>query len=246
MQIEDVTWKVKLAGHFKNDEVWIDELSKLRAELLYDHGKRPAFLRSSGEYYDRDEFDIISTHILAYIGEKLIGAVRILPLKDSSYQCISSTVVGHHHFKTIIQELFPSIDIDNIVELNRLVVHPEYRDMRLGVYLCAAAFVLSDDLNYFSIANGNIHLLSTFHLKHLGGILYPKYAGPYSSTHYNDNEIYLVYFDKNLYSPFFKRQMNMIRKLIPFEKIENILKMTVTLAATDSNKFKPITQDEAI
>lgn len=221
MKIEDFTWEIKPPNQRNRDAVWMDQLSKLRGELFYDEGRRPAFLNASGEYEDIDEFESISTHILTYAKEQLIGAVRFLPLKASAYRCIASTIAGHDKFKVILQALFPSLA--NLVELNRLVVHKDYHDCRLGIYLCAAVFVLADDLNYSPVANGNIHVLSSFHLKHLGGVLFPKYAGPYSSRLYNDNEIYFLYFDKKRYSDFFIRHMEKMRTIIPFEMIEENL-----------------------
>lgn len=227
LKIEDFTWEIKALSPGDGYEPWMQELSQLRGEIFYDQGRRPSFLNASGEYEDRDEFDSISTHILVYdeqklqqgmLQRKLIGAIRFLPLAASSYYCISSTIAGHDKFKMIIKTLFPSPE--NLVEINRLVVHKDYHDYRVGVYLCAAVLILADDLHYHPIANGNVEVLNNFYLKHSGGVLYPRYAGPYSSSYYNDNEIYFLYVDKNRYTTFFKRQMETMRNIIPFEEIE--------------------------
>lgn len=216
MQFEDFSWVIKMRDFFHEKEPWIDDLAELRGESLYDHGKRPAFLHANHTFYDRDEFEAISTHILTYHQEKLIGAIRLLPINPPDYSCIASQIVGKRYRK-IMENLF--YQIPKMLEINRLVVHKDYQHFRLGVFLCAAAFVAADNLNYLSTANGNIELLKTFHLKHLGGCFYPEEAGPYVSQHYNDNDIYLIYFNKKLYSPFFLRQMDRMRKLISFENL---------------------------
>lgn len=230
VKIEDFTWEIKSPSQVNVSEPWMQELSQLRGEVFYDQGRRPAFLNASGEYEDRDAFDSMSIHILVYdekqshsgmLQKKLIGAIRFLPLETSSYHCISSSIAGYDKFKMIIQTLFPSPA--NLVEINRLVVHKGYHDYRVGVYLCAAVLTLADDLHYHSIANANVEVLNLFYLKHAGGVLYPRYAGPYSSSYYNDNEIYFLYIDKNRYTTFFKRQMEKIRNIIPFEEIESKL-----------------------
>ena len=203
MELSQVRWDIKTAHEM--DDGWIKKLSHLRGEQFYEQGKRPLFRLANGEFYDQDEFDSVSLHVLAYDNEKLIGSIRLLPVKPPCYHCISSNIVGEENFIPIIQSLFKNKN--RLLEINRLAVHHQYHHLNLAVYLCAAVWVLADQLGNLSFANGNKALLDSFHLKHLGGVYFEKHAGPYYSEHYNDPEIYLIAIDKTRMSPYFLRHV---------------------------------------
>lgn len=228
MNFNEINWAYKIANTFKNNEPWIDDVSKLRGEIFYENGKRPAFRLKNGEFYDRDEFETNSHHILAYHGEKLIGAVRLLPIIPPDYVGITSKVVGKEAFMGILQELFK--EKTRLLEINRLVVHRNYQHYSVGMYLCAASWVIAEYLHYLIIANGNINTLKALQIKYLGGVFFPRYPGPYSSEYYNDNEIYLIYIEKKRMSAYFLKKIQTIAPLVPLYLFDSALEVNPLLA----------------
>ncbi len=223
------------------NEPWLEELSKARAEAFYAKGQRPAFKLDNGEFKDPDTFDNQSYHILAFeqVGnkKKLVGAVRLLPLAGPEYHCVASNITGNIAFKKLIGFFKQNINLEDtyledndledrhfednhaeelkLMEVNRFFVQEAYQHQILGMNLCAGAWWLGHTLGYTLITNGNIKLVQSLYIKHLGGVPFPYLSGPHSSQFYNDNEIYILYIDKKRASQYLLEQVELIKHQLP-------------------------------
>src|ERR1700691_6327 len=96
--LTNIGFEIKMAQDLvAEDDQWLDELSRLRAEAFYikgPKGPRSAFKLKNGEFHDPDSHDRRSHHIIAYeqneTKKKLAGAVRLLPLVGPEYHCVAS------------------------------------------------------------------------------------------------------------------------------------------------------------
>lgn len=220
MSKQNIHFEIKTVNHFAENVLWLDELSKLRAKTFYAEGQRPAFRLANGDFYDPDNFDKKSYHILAYDygmkSKKLAGAVRLLPLVAPEYHCVASEIVGDVVFKKMLNFFKPGTQI---MEVNRFFVSEEYQHHVLGMNLCAAAWWFGHLLGYSLITNGNIKLVRSLYIKYLGGVMFPDSAGPYYSELYNDHEIYILNIDKKLASPYLLEQVEVMKTLLPLENL---------------------------
>src|ERR1700686_962720 len=83
---------------------WLTQLRRMRGEVIYDHGHRPAFLNPDGELDDPDPHDFNSFHIVARCGEKIGGGVRFTALEDPHRGAVPS-VIGMSRFNDQIRDL---------------------------------------------------------------------------------------------------------------------------------------------
>lgn len=219
MELENICFKLKTPQDIIQDMQWVLELSQLRAQVFYakgPKGPRTAFKLKNGEFHDPDIFDKECYHVLAFEQtlhkKKLVGALRLLPLRGPEYHCVASEIVGVGQFKKIVHFFNPNM---KLMEVNRFFVREEYQHHVLGMNLCATAWWLGHSWGYNLITNGNIKLVEALYVKYLGGVLFPEYAGPYRSELYNDDEIYILYIDKNKASSYLLEQVEIIKTLLP-------------------------------
>jgi Acetyltransferase (GNAT) domain len=137
---------------------WLAEVRALRASVLFDSGRRPAFRGKDGILRDDDPADLHSHHVLAYDGALLVGCLRAHHLADGM-QCMTETVVGERPFATLLRSL--GHERAHAVELGRWIVHPSYRDGgRLALRLAAAATALTIRLGHGAVARHGIVICS--------------------------------------------------------------------------------------
>lgn len=220
MSLTNIVFEIKMKDALTSqDSLWLEDLARLRAEAFYikgPKGPRSAFKLDNGEFNDPDTHDMNSHHILAFeqkdSKKTLAGAVRLLPLAAPKYHCVASEIVGDVQFHKLMDFFNPSM---KLMEVNRFFVREEFQHHVLGMNLCAAAWWLGHSLGYQLITNGNIKLVESLYLKHLGGMLFPEEAGPYSSEFYNDDEIYILYIDKHLASEYLLARLEDVKPLLP-------------------------------
>ncbi len=216
LDMNDIHFELKFpqALYPKQSYDWLEPIKKLRGFVLYENGLRPFFRKDDRLFYDEDCFEYRSYHIIAHYKGILAGCIRLLPiLEDQS--CVTSEIIGKENFRIVLQEL-PTHQ--KISESNRWIVHPNYKNTLIGHYLIYAAWALSSHIGYHCIGNGGFKM-NAF-IRHYGGTLLEKNAGPYYSEKYND-DVYIFYFDANRLSERAKIRIHKISALLGLEKIPN-------------------------
>jgi hypothetical protein len=140
---------------------WVDEVRSLRGAAFFDNGRRPRFKTDDGCYADSDPIDLHAWHVLAYVGDSLVGCVRVYPLAAGGPQCSTERLLGEERFSEMLFRL--GKDRDNTIEIGRWVVDPALRAQGslapgIGVQLAAGAGALafalvsqSEDINGVAI-----------------------------------------------------------------------------------------------
>jgi len=118
---------------------WLMEVRSLRGRVLFDNGRRPAFRTAQGRYWDVDPIDFHAFHLLAYAECRLIGCVRLYHLDPAGPPCVTEEVMGQERFSEMLRSLRATHD--DIVEIGRWIVEPDYRatNLYLGVSIQLAA-----------------------------------------------------------------------------------------------------------
>lgn len=124
---------------------WLDEVSELRGRVMYGGGRRPEFRLADGQYVDSDPLDIPSYHILARVGGKLVGCLRLLNA-DEQVQGLTERLLGPDRFVEILQ--FLGTTKQDSVEAGRWVADPDYRRLNLGVMLAVGAISTAKALGF--------------------------------------------------------------------------------------------------
>lgn len=188
---ENFRWEIKLPEHLSPNESyeWLPSVCKMRGLALYEKGRRPYFQKNAHFFYDEDDFEYQSYHILAKLKNNIVGCIRLLPLNEN-LSCISQQIIGPGIFTKLIQD--NSLIGEKIFETNRWIVHPRYRKTRIGFYLGYAALALATHLGNRLIANAGFKSQSL--IEHYGGTLFSQQAGPYYSKKYQDS-VYMFQFE---------------------------------------------------
>lgn len=133
---------------------WLAEVRALRGKVLYESGRRPAFRTPAGAFLDPDPIDRHAFHILAYVGSKLVGCVRLYHLDSYGPACFTEKLLGENQFSQMLRTL--GAQHNEIVEIGRWVVDPEYRainrDFGLSIQLAAASAAVASEIGN---ASGN-------------------------------------------------------------------------------------------
>jgi Acetyltransferase (GNAT) domain len=174
---------------------WVDEVRSLRGAAFFDNGRRPRFKTDDGCYADSDSIDLHAWHVLAYVGDSLVGCVRVYPLAAGGPQCLTERLLGGERFSEMLFRL--GKDRDNTIEIGRWVVDPVLRAQGslapgIGVQLAAGAGALalalvsqSEDINGVAIFSAGSRDKQYLMLSHLG--LRPVSGiEPLASTEYDD------------------------------------------------------------
>jgi hypothetical protein len=142
-----LSWEVRpTLGDWMHDHgkapVWLEEVRSLRAAVLFEDGRRPAFRTRDGHYVDPDPIDPHSFHVLAYHQGTLAGCVRIYPLSESGPPCLTETLLGEDRFSEMLHRLGGKRE--ETFEIGRWVSNPLLRTSSnlapsLGMQLAAAA-----------------------------------------------------------------------------------------------------------
>ena len=200
---------------------WLDEVSALRGAALFDNGRRPKFKTGDGSFTDSDPIDPYAWHVLAYLGARLVGCVRVYPLAGNSLPCLTERLVGEKQFRETLCCL--GRHRNNAIEIGRWVVDPALRAQSslapgIAVQLAAAAGAIaialvkrSEDENAIAIfsagsRDNQYRMLSRIGLRQVSGI------EPLLSTQYED-EIRVMYCTRNdTMQPRFQRMMDAMAK----------------------------------
>ncbi|WP_296709599.1 GNAT family N-acyltransferase [Rhodoblastus sp.] len=156
-----LSWRLKEPPGWKLDRDnngptldWLAEVRALRGKAFYEDGRRPAFRTPAGAFLDPDPIDRHAFHVLAYDGAKLVGCVRLYHLDRDGPACLTEKSLGAEMFSQMLRTL--GARQDEIVEIGRWVVDPEYRaknrDFGLSVQLAAASAVVADAIGKASRA----------------------------------------------------------------------------------------------
>lgn len=120
------------------DHSLLDAVRALRARILFDHGRRPAFRRADGTHADDQDLDFGAWHFLARRspGGPPLGYIR-LSTPDTGARFQSRDFLGDEGYEELLAaEGFPE---GEVFEHSRLVVEHRARKLGLGLHLNALA-----------------------------------------------------------------------------------------------------------
>lgn len=188
----EVTWIVKPPTIANPEQLtdWLSPLAEMRGYALYENGQRPYFKIGDNQFLDNDSFDQYSYHILVKLDKKIIGCVRLLPLKPE-LDCVTSQIIGKETLRNILNNFFENTH--GLAEASRWIVHPDYRHTSIGYNLVYALWALAKALNYKFIANSGQY--SQKLINHYGAVYIMDQTKPFFSEQYQDH-IYIFYFDE--------------------------------------------------
>jgi hypothetical protein len=233
-----LSWQVRsplsdsMSGADESSCEWLDEVRALRGAAFFDHGRRPKFQTADGCFRDSDPIDLYAWHVLAYLGGRLAGCVRIYPLAGNSLSCLTETLLGEKQFREIL--LCLGRHRNNAIEIGRWVVDPALRAQSslapgIGVQLAAAAGAIalalvnqSEDANAIAIfsagsRDNQYRMLSRIGLREVSGI------EPLISTEYDD-VIRVMYCTRNQTMPArFQRTMDAMAKDMGIDQMFRVL-----------------------
>lgn len=138
-----VVWSLQappLAASSPAEAPWLAELRSVRAQVLYDGGRRPGFRAVDGRHRDADPVDLHAYHILARCGDELLGAIRLLPLASGQPGTLER-LLGAERLERVIAEL--GAGRSQGVEAGGWVVVPAARGTGVGKRLLTATVALS-------------------------------------------------------------------------------------------------------
>ncbi len=233
-----LSWQVRrpledsITGSEGSSPEWLDEVRSLRGATLFESGRRPKFKTGDGCYQDSDPIDPYAWHVLAYLGDRLVGCVRVYPLAGNRLPCLTETLLGEKQFRETLLGL--GRHRDNAIEIGRWVVDPALRVQSslapgIGIQLAAAAGAIalglvnqSEDANAIAIfsagSRDNQHrMLSRIGLREVSGI------EPLISAEYDD-VIRVMYCTKNQeMPPRFERMMDEMAKGMGIDQMLRVL-----------------------
>jgi hypothetical protein len=116
------------------------ELAEMRGRVLYAEGRRAQFRQGNGRCIDQDPLDRYAYHVLLRTSDKLIGCIRLVPLKHVQV-CGIESLWGRRRFERLLVQL--GTTRNRIGEVGRWVVTPEYALLRMGLRLVAGVGTLA-------------------------------------------------------------------------------------------------------
>ena len=138
---QDAPWLVtafRTPSGERADTELVAGLRELRARVLFDHGRRPAFRDAGGAHVDGQQLDHGAWHFIARRepdGPPL-GYVRLsTPETGGLFQ--SRAYLGEQRYEDVLREY--GLGAGEVFEHSRLVVEHHARKLGLGVYLNAMA-----------------------------------------------------------------------------------------------------------
>jgi hypothetical protein len=123
-------------------------IRRLRARILFDDGRRPAFRGHAGGHPDEQPQDHGAWHFTARrtrdgVHGPPVGYVRLLtPASASLYQ--SREFLGSRHYEEVLHS--EGLRSEAVFEHSRLVVEPRARKLGLGLHLNALAVAAAHEL----------------------------------------------------------------------------------------------------
>ncbi|WP_181774496.1 ThiF family adenylyltransferase [Amycolatopsis pittospori] len=120
------------------DACLLDSVRELRARILFDRGRRPAFRRADGSHADDQDLDFGAWHFIArqHPDGPPLGYIRLsTPTTGDRFQ--SRAYLGTERYEELLAT--QGIDVADTFEHSRLVVEHRSRKLGLGQYLNALA-----------------------------------------------------------------------------------------------------------
>jgi N-acyl-L-homoserine lactone synthetase len=187
-------WQAPLQQRYNytfTEDSWLQELSEMRGEVLFDNGRRPLFKQSNGKFADPDVLDTYAYHLLAKSDDRIVGCVRVIPL-ISSPTSITESLLGRSALEHVLQEI--GSHYSHTVEASRWMVHPDFRGSRVSLGLAAGMMAIADHLNFKTmIAMAGTHDGQDRYLMHMG--LLPLPGIPLVKAPEFDDELRIVHYD---------------------------------------------------
>jgi len=114
-----------------------------RAQVLFDHGRRPHFLATTGQYSDPDPADRDAYHVIASSDDGIAGCFRVLPLADA-HAGLCERLVGGDRLDDVLHRL--GTDRTRVSEGGGWAVDPHHRGQGLGLRLLATGVAMAERL----------------------------------------------------------------------------------------------------
>ena len=130
------TLKLHLPPHAET--TWLAEVRQMRGKVLYDHGRRPSFLRPNDEFDDPDPYDLASHHIVARAGGKVVATLRHTFLSNPHCGMVAS-ILGASCLDAVIRDM--GVSRRRVTEFSRWTALREHRGC-IGRRLVAAGWAL--------------------------------------------------------------------------------------------------------
>jgi GNAT superfamily N-acetyltransferase len=127
------------------DQPRLDSIREVRARVLYDHGRRPAFLTTDGVHADAQDLDHGAWHFTARREPHgpVLGYVRLCPAQIGDlFQ--SRAFLGPEAYEELLAA--QGYRASEVFEHSRLVVEHRARKLGLGVYLNGFAIAAAREL----------------------------------------------------------------------------------------------------
>jgi Acetyltransferase (GNAT) domain len=221
---------------------WLDEVRALRAFVLFDNGRRPAFGDTKGGSLDSDPTDPFSYHILVYYSGTLVGCSRVYPLA-SGLPCLAEAVLGSQAFSAMLSSL--GVPRGKTAEIGRWIVHPDYRGRgRIAMQLAAGAAAVAARLGSVTPAEPGtvICCAGTGDGQHVMlrriGLQDAPHVKPIQSRRYED-QLHLMYcIDPTKLDPRFSRLMSQMEETLHLSRFRDTLAASIAgckIAFSDSD-----------
>jgi len=127
------------------DQSQLDSVRELRARILFDRGRRPAFLGPQGVHADAQDLDHGAWHFIARREPNgpPLGYVRLCPAQIGDLFQSRAFMGPEAYERLLAAEGYP---VSSVFEHSRLVVEHRARKLGLGVYLNAWAIAAAHEL----------------------------------------------------------------------------------------------------
>lgn len=185
----NIKYKIIKPGDLK--ETHLSLVRSMRGEVLYADGRRPEF-KNGLSFDDDDKLDHISYHILAWDKKKVVGCLRITPLRFPITQSNILNLIGEEKFLELCQPFM--LDNSFFAEASRWLVLPKYTRLKIGTNLMLNAWALILHFQYTCLFfSGDA---TNYLLKEFGASLIAN-EKPFFSEKYNDYIKFGVFDYKN-------------------------------------------------
>jgi molybdopterin/thiamine biosynthesis adenylyltransferase len=123
----------------------LESMRELRARILFDHGRRPAFARADGTHVDDQDLDLGAWHFIAQRDPDgpPLGYIRLsTPATGDLFQ--SRAYLGTARYEELLRS--EGVAVRDTFEHSRLVVEHRARKLGLGLYLNGLAIAAAHHL----------------------------------------------------------------------------------------------------
>src|SRR5687767_992178 len=71
---------------------WLADLQQMRGRILYDGGRRPAFLFADGTFTDGDAIDLDAYHVMVRHNSHIVACARVMLLVPGTPGVVASSI----------------------------------------------------------------------------------------------------------------------------------------------------------